>query len=235
MITLIQFPRAKTVPNFSPFCLRLETWLRMANLDYDNKFVMNPGKAPKGKLPVIKIDGKTYTDSELIIAFLTQHFQVALDDHLSSKQRAQYYANEILFTDRLAWLIACFRWQDDDGWTRTKPLLFNGIPFLVKDLVARMVRKRMIKSLYAQGIGRHSKQELRQMAEKALSSISTILGKDLYFGGKQPATLDATAYGCLANIIYSGLDIELRNIAAKYPSIHDYCNRMKEQFYPDFG
>ncbi len=30
MITLFQFPAAFNVPNASPYCLKLETWLRLA-------------------------------------------------------------------------------------------------------------------------------------------------------------------------------------------------------------
>lgn len=235
MITLFQFPRAKTIPNFSPFCLKLETWLRLAGLKYENKFVMNPAKSPKGKLPIIKLDGQTYTDSELIIDFLKQQYQITLDDHLSPEQLAQHYADEILFTERLAWLMVYFRWQDDEGWARTRPLFFRGIPFPMNHLVAGMVRKRTIKTLYGQGLGRHSKQELLQMADKTLSNIASILGDNLFFGGEKPATVDASAFGCLANIILSGLDIELRNIAAEHPNIHAYCMRIKEQFYSDFA
>lgn len=32
---LYQFPRFKYVPSMSPFCLKLETWLRMAEVNYE--------------------------------------------------------------------------------------------------------------------------------------------------------------------------------------------------------
>lgn len=34
IVYLIQTPRAGCVPNLSPFALKLETWLRMADIEY---------------------------------------------------------------------------------------------------------------------------------------------------------------------------------------------------------
>ena len=32
---LVQFTRAKCCPSISPYCLKVETWLRMAGVDYE--------------------------------------------------------------------------------------------------------------------------------------------------------------------------------------------------------
>ena len=34
VVYLVQFPRAGSVPSVSPFALKLETWLRMADVKY---------------------------------------------------------------------------------------------------------------------------------------------------------------------------------------------------------
>ncbi len=34
VVYLVQFPRAASVPSLSPFALKLETWLRMADIRY---------------------------------------------------------------------------------------------------------------------------------------------------------------------------------------------------------
>lgn len=63
MITLCQFHRAWGLPNASPFCMKIETYLRMTKLPYETKFIDNPQQAPKGKLPYIQIDGINYPDT----------------------------------------------------------------------------------------------------------------------------------------------------------------------------
>jgi hypothetical protein len=60
MITLYQFEPAFGLPNASPFCLKLETWLRMAGLPYEapRMTLSAMGRSPKGKLPYIVDEGK---------------------------------------------------------------------------------------------------------------------------------------------------------------------------------
>ena len=35
IVILHQFPPGKKIPNVSPFCLKLETWLRMSDIRYE--------------------------------------------------------------------------------------------------------------------------------------------------------------------------------------------------------
>ena len=56
MIKLVQFYPALGVRSLSPFCLKLETYLRLAGIDYEVVRSNDARRAPKGKLPYI-IDG----------------------------------------------------------------------------------------------------------------------------------------------------------------------------------
>ena len=40
LVYLYQFPRTKYVPSLSPFSFKLETWLRMANIEYEVLFAL---------------------------------------------------------------------------------------------------------------------------------------------------------------------------------------------------
>ena len=53
MITLHQFARVWDIPNLSPFCSKVETYLRMAGIPYEVADAIPP-TAPKGKLPYTK-------------------------------------------------------------------------------------------------------------------------------------------------------------------------------------
>jgi len=71
MIRLHQFAPAFGLPNASPFCMKLETYLRMAGLPYETVNDGNVLKAPKGKLPWIDDDGTRVADSSFIIEHLS--------------------------------------------------------------------------------------------------------------------------------------------------------------------
>ena len=54
---LFQLPRMFGIPNVSPFCWKLETWLRSRRFPYEVVDAPDPRKAPKGKLPFIEDAG----------------------------------------------------------------------------------------------------------------------------------------------------------------------------------
>ena len=59
MIELHQFPRAFGLPNPSPPCMKVESYLRLAGLDYRIETLVNPAKAPNQVIGVF--------DSELVV------------------------------------------------------------------------------------------------------------------------------------------------------------------------
>ncbi len=60
--------RPKTTPNFSPFVLKLETFLKAAKIPY--QFDSTDMFGPKEMIPWISYDGQHMGDSHLIIQFL---------------------------------------------------------------------------------------------------------------------------------------------------------------------
>jgi glutathione S-transferase len=71
-IKLFQFPRMFGIPNVSPFCCKLETWLRIAKVPYEVVDTPDPRKGPKGKLPFIEDGGVRIADSSLIVDYLVK-------------------------------------------------------------------------------------------------------------------------------------------------------------------
>lgn len=233
MITLYQFPPVWGLPNASPFCLKMETWLRMVEISYDNRFVMDPRKSPKGKFPFVKIDGASVADSEFIIDYLKQKFGDVLDKNLSDEQRAQALFLESAFTERLYWYIVYSRWHDDLGWAHVKEAYFAKLPFITKLFLPNLLRKNMIKTLNLQGTGRHSRAEVMELAYKLLDAISVTLGDKPYFAGTDVTSVDATAFGFLANIIWSPYNCPMKLHLEKHKNILNYCDRMWKTFYPE--
>jgi len=70
VVILHGFPPGKTIVNASPFVLKVQTFMRMANIKYEMDTVDSFG--PKGRSPWISLNGTHVADSELIIEFLTK-------------------------------------------------------------------------------------------------------------------------------------------------------------------
>lgn len=233
MITLYQFTPVWGLPNASPFCMKLETWLRMADISYDNRFLMDPRKSPKGKFPFVKIDGAPFADSELIIDCLKEKFGDVLDKNLSSEQRAHAIFLESAFSERLYWYMVYVRWQDNFGWTYVKEAYFSKLSFITKLFLPNLLRKNMIKTLKMQGTGRHSRAEVLELAYKLLDAIAVTLGDKPYFAGNDITSVDATAFGFLANIVWVPFNCPLKQHLEKHKNILNYCDRMWKTFYPE--
>ena len=72
MIILHQYPGAFGLSSLSPFCIKIEFFLKMANLPYKIHNELNPGKGPKGKMPFINDGGQKIPDSSFIIDYLIE-------------------------------------------------------------------------------------------------------------------------------------------------------------------
>ena len=82
-----------------------------------------------------------------------------------------------------------------------------------------------MKNTWAQGVGRHSKDEILAFAKEDLNALSVILGNQSFFMGDKPTSIDATIYGFLAQLIYvPWLGPLLTNLV-------DYAERMKARYW----
>ena len=87
-IKLFQFPRMFGIPNLSPFCCKLETWLRITRVPYEVVDTLDPRKGPKGKLPFIEDAGMRIADSSRIVDHLVKIRGVDPDGRLNTSERA---------------------------------------------------------------------------------------------------------------------------------------------------
>jgi len=231
MITLYQFEPGWGLPNSSPFCLKLETYLRMVKAPFELAFDADLRKAPKGKLPYITDNGKTIADSGLIIDYLKITYGDPLDGHLSLTDRAIALAMRRLIEENLYWVLVYSRWQDPVNWEQTRKIYFGALPPILRAIVPIIARKKTFQNLKGHGMGRHTAAEIYQMGITDLNALSDFLGDKPFFMGNQPTTLDASAYGFLANILWVPLESPLKERAEMLGNLSAYCQRMKAQYY----
>ena len=231
MIRLHQYPPMFGIPNPSPFCMKLETWLRMTGLPFEIVRVVDPRKGPKGKVPWIEDQGRSIADSAFIIEYLRDAYGDPLHSTLGAAERATALALQRLIEEHLYWAIAHGRFLDDEVWPSTRTQFLAGFPAPLRPLVGRLVRRTIAKSLYLQGLGRHSQEDLYRLACDDLTALSTSLGGQRYFFGEQPTELDATAYGFLAQVLWAPGPRRTREHMEQTHNLPAFCERIKQTFY----
>jgi glutathione S-transferase len=233
MIQLYQFAPAFGLPNASPFCLKLETYLRMAALPFEiPRFKLQQLQgAPKGKMPYIADGSRTVSDSSLIIDYLKTTYGDPLDNWLNNEQRAGALAWQRLLEEHLYWAVLYTRWIEPEGWVLTRPAFFSGLPVPLCWIVPPMARRAMAKELYGHGMGRHSRDEIHALGCRDITALADFLGEKPYLMGEQPCALDAVAYSFLANLLWVPLESALKLEARQHPHLERYCQRMKSRYY----
>lgn len=232
MITLHQFASMPWLPNASPFCMKVENYLRMAAIPFETDDKATPLKAPKRKLPFITVGDKTIADSGFILEYLKKTYGDPLDAALTGSDRAMGMALTRMIEEHLYWAIVYARWIDEEFWPQTRALFFGGIPAILRPVITRVVRKSTRASLAGHGMGRHTPEEIYSLGKADLSVLSELLGDKPFFFGEKPTSFDATAYAFIAHVVVPPFETPLKKHAATLPNLAPYCARMKAKYYP---
>src|SRR3990172_181027 len=196
MITLYQFPPACGLPNISPFCMKVEVYLRMARLPYQTAIV-SMRKAPKGKAPHIEDNGRILAESGFIIDYLKATYGDSLDAWLSAEQRATAHALRRMMEENMYWAVLYSRWFEDRNWEKVRKVFFGGLPVPLRSFIPFLVRANMKKALWGHGIGRHRREEIYALGRSDITALAEFLGTKAYFLVDRPRSLHATAYAFL--------------------------------------
>jgi glutathione S-transferase len=242
MIKLFQFPRTIgwNVANISIPCLKLETWLRITELQYEVASWPPPMPLPnpKRKLPFIEDDGVLVADSTFIIEHLKRTRGIDPDQGLTPTERAIGVAFRRMLEENLYWVLLYDRYQNPAGWDVFRKSVVSS--WFGGDTPETLVlqegaRKTSIDFLAAQGMGRHTEEEVHQIGCTDLAAVSDFLGQKLFFFGDKPTGVDATVYAAVTNCIDVPMDGPLARFGRDRKNLVDYCQRMRERFFSDLS
>jgi len=232
MIKLYQPKRAFGLPNPSAFCVKLETYLRMTDTDYE-LLIGQPNKGPKGKIPWIEDGDLRLGDSELIIQYLKSKDGNKLDGRLSKEEAAQGHAIRKLAEESLYFISSHSKWAVDTGFAIYSAELFADMPAIIKLFVPSLVRKRAVASLHAQGIARHSQEEIDDIGSRDVEALSALLGDKKFFFGETPTSIDASVFGVLGNLMDGPFESGTRTAAVSKPNLRGYITNIRETYFAD--
>jgi glutathione S-transferase len=230
MIVLHQFRRTWGLLNASPFCVKLEAWLRLADLPYRIEPLHDPADAPKGKGPFIEDGGRRIGDSALIIEHLRQSRGVDPDAGLTPAERGLGRAVGLMLEEHLYFAMLHGRWVEDAGWPLVRDSFLGDLPAAAQDVVRRHVRDRIV----AQGMGVHSREEIHALGVADIAALAAILGERAFLLGERPRTADCATFGFVHNLLCPRFDTPLRRAAEGHANLVAYERRMRERLFPDF-
>jgi len=233
MIHLYQFTPLWNIPNASVYCMKTECFLKLSRIEYKTHNVLNPGKAPRGKLPFIKDSDahQTITDSSFIIDYLKNKFGNKLDGDLSPEQQSLGICIQRLLEDHLNWLIIYDRWVDENGWKIIKHEFFGQLPFILKLFIPELIRRNIVKTCHRHGISRYTDQEREIMGKKDIDALTTFLGNKTFILKETPSSTDCIVWTFLTQILYTPIPSKLKDYVKTIPSLLEYDKRMKNEFY----
>jgi glutathione S-transferase len=234
MITLHVFGPAFGLPDPSPFCTKADMLLKLSGLPY-KAVPGNLNKAPKGKLPVMNDDGAVIADSTFIRQHLEAKHGIDFDKGLTPEQKGIAWAVEKMLEDHLYWAVVSERWMDDANFDRGPRYFFNAAPAPIRPLVIAMVRRKVKRNLWGQGLGRHSRPELVQLGTRAIDALAGILGDKPYLTGATPCGADAALAAFVMSLLCPLFTTELRTATERHANLVAYAARIRAEFYPELA
>lgn len=240
IIQLYIFKSKAGAPNGSPFCQKMETFLRATGIRYEVKYTLN-SSAPKKKLPYITIDGDTANplpDTHFIIKHLVQsRIAPDLDAPLSAAERADSRAWQAWTEELIANTVAYTKWIVDENYPTCRDETLVGFAWPIRYLLGAYVRWGISSALWGQGVGRHSEKEVRSLMQEWVDGLDAKLddGREWFFGLGQPTIVDVTLYAFLANGVGGTKADPLftHNICEK-ARLRAYIRRCTEAWFPEY-
>jgi glutathione S-transferase len=232
MITLHVFGPMIGLPDPSSPCMKAHILLKMAGLDYraDTKGF---GKAPKGKQPYIVDDGQVIADSTFIRWHLEEKYKVDFDKGLSLAERGQAWAFEKLCEDNIYFAVGNARWLDDGNFAKGPAHFFDDAPAALRPLIRTMVRRKVRRSLYMQGMGRHATAEINRIAIRGIDAIAAQLGDKPWLMGPEPCSADAIVHATVTGLLCPVFETPLRGATERHANLVAYSRRGMQRWFPE--
>lgn len=235
MITLYQSCAGLGSLQLSSVCLKVEAYLRMANIDFEMNNSNTVSKTPAKRIPAIT-DGETALfDSEHIINYLRSNY-IDLDRDLTPAQRAISHSILRISDQSLYYGIGIDRWhcghkQILGFWLEV--LAGNGWrAHLLRPFLARMLKRSVARIVgHYSGYGSYPASMNLSMSVADLAALSEFLGDKDYMLGDTPHSCDAAAFGQLDNLIPITYPSDLKKAAYEFENLIGYHQRIRSRWF----
>ncbi len=236
-LKLYQFTPMFGLPNASPFCMKLELYLRLAGLSYETVTVKSLRGSPTGKAPFIADDGQVITDSGLIISHLEAKHGHRVDGRLTLAQRAESLALQRMMEEHLYWVAVYMRWVDPATRKEWQPYMAQllGVPGWLAPLVSRVAIRHVTKTLRHHGLGRHAPETIWRMGIADVQALAHWLGQRAWGFGESPTVVDVVMAAFVGNILKTPWENPLTAATRKHTNLVAHFERVMARCFPELA
>ncbi|KAI1775343.1 hypothetical protein F4818DRAFT_416348 [Hypoxylon cercidicola] len=235
---------------WSPYVIKLEARLRIADVPYTTD-VGSPRSAPKGKIPYMELRDASsdspllLCDSALIIKNLTERGVLPdLNGGLSPAERSHDMGLRALLEDKLSFYNGFERWIQN-YYTMRDHVLWP-IPYPVRVLVGILAYRKTTATLYGQGTGRFTAEEIAVFRREIWEGFSELLvasrssskdddGEPFWaLGGSNPTEADASLFAFIVSVLICTAAPDSQKVVKSFPVLLDYADRIHDRYFPDY-
>merc|ERR1712226_857618 len=242
IVYLYQFPRCPKLPNISPKCLKVETWLKLRGIKYENINHNAKLRSKRGLLPFVELNGEEIADSEIIIKTLAKTYNKEMDAALNQEQKNIQHAMLTMVDNHLHGAFMMWATKNADN-------LLNGYKLNLQQLMGMKIPAGILNFLFkhsyckkglakakASGFKGYTPEEVEEEGKKDLLVLKEMLGEQQFFFGDEPHSLDLVAFCHIAQI----LNVESEVVCPLRDYMNEECknlvglyNRMKDRAWGD--
>jgi glutathione S-transferase len=234
MITVFNFGPAWGLPSPSPFGLKLEAYMRMADIPYECEHVQRPAASPKRTVPWIRDGDLELADSGFIVEYLKREHGDRLNDGLTPAQLATAHAVRRMVEENLARIIGYTRWLTDENWPATFEVGFGAMDEPWKSNISAKARKKIREDMELHGIGRHTPKEVQHIGLLDVKALEEMLGDKNYLIDDRPREVDASVFGILVQYIVPPLECGISDYARSSTTLTAYCENILRRYFSEY-
>ncbi|CAI4230281.1 unnamed protein product [Auanema sp. JU1783] len=232
VVYLYQFPRPAVLPNFSPFCLKVETFLRVHNLKHEvigNYFQ----RSQNGLLPFVELNGKQVADSQIILWYLQKHFEISHGVNTAEELAV------VRTVDRMVSAHTNVLLQHDAVVQNAKTMLSRPVsglmlPAFVTNYLAKgfsAKAKRRVNGV----LGNLSRDDRRESLKQDIAALDAILGDKKFLFGDRMTIADCSTFahvGIASSLPYRQHITDL--LEDDFPRLRNYIQRIRTHYFQDW-
>jgi hypothetical protein len=230
VVYLYEFPRALAVPILSPFCIKLETFLRAHNIKYE-VFGSWTVRSKEGRVPFIELNGEQIADSQIILWHLYKHFNI--DEGLTVEQQGVSRAIDRMVEGSAYYPITYIRSYLHAEECVDYKISGMKLNWAEKKAAVWKLKHDTESKLRNEGTMLHSEEDIFEILRRDIDALSEILGTKKFMLGDKPSLADLTVFGHLGLIYYLPFDEPSKHFLEqeRYHNVRDLIARMREAYW----